>query len=101
MWTVGGKPGGGFALAGTYDRDSYIELLGRVAGYLPAGPNLEITSVTADANHEVIEAHVTGESTSGIRYDNRLACVFDLADGKIKAAREYLDTIHASEVFGA
>lgn len=85
-WTVAGKPGQ-FALAGVY--------------FLPAGPRVDITSVTADSLHEVIEAHVTAVSASGAQYDNALVYVFDLEGDKIRAVREYLDTIHASEVFVA
>lgn len=99
-WTVAGKPDQ-FALAGTYDRDGYIDMLGRVGGFLPAGPQVQVTSVTADSHHEVIEAHVTAVSAAGTRYDNALVYVFDLQGDKIQAVREYLDTIHASEIFVA
>ncbi|MGW2032946.1 nuclear transport factor 2 family protein [Streptomyces sp. NPDC001811] len=99
-WTVAGKPEQ-FGLAGVYNRDSYLDMLGRVAAFLPAGPRIDVTSVTADAQHEVIEAHVTGESASGRRYDNALVYVFDLENDKVKAVREYLDTMHASEIFVA
>ncbi|MEU7306227.1 nuclear transport factor 2 family protein [Streptomyces sp. NPDC007206] len=97
-WTVAGKPGQ-FALAGVYNRDSYLEMLARVARFLPTGPRVDITSVTVDSHREVIEAHVTAVSASGAQYDNALVYVFDLQGDKIKAAREYLDTIHASEIF--
>ncbi|SDM78875.1 hypothetical protein SAMN05216259_101494 [Actinacidiphila guanduensis] len=99
-WTVAGKPGQ-FGLAGVYDRDSYVAMLQRVGASLPAGPRVEVTSVTADQDHEVIEAHVTAVSASGADYDNALVYVFDLDGGRIRAVREYLDTIHAAEIFVA
>lgn len=98
-WTVPGKPGGGFALAGTYDREQYRALLGRVAAALPDGPQVDVTSVTATEERIVVETHTTGRSATGVDYDNRIVCVFDLRDGLIAAVREYLDTIHAADVF--
>jgi ketosteroid isomerase-like protein len=98
-WTVAGNPGRGFALAGTYDREHIPAMLGRVAAALPEGPRVDITSVTETRERIVVETHVTGRSAAGVDYDNRLVCVFDLRGDKICAVREYLDTIHASEVF--
>ncbi|GAA1778500.1 nuclear transport factor 2 family protein [Streptomonospora arabica] len=98
-WTVGGKPGGGFALAGTYDRAGYLEMLGRAAASLPAGPRIEVVSATQTEERAVVETHVVGVSADGVDYDNRVVCVFELSGGKIAAVREYLDTIHAAAVF--
>jgi uncharacterized protein len=98
-WTVPGRPGGRFALAGTYDREQFPAMLGRVATALPDGPRVDVTSVTATEERIVVETHTTGRSATGVDYDNRIVCVFDLRDGLIAAVREYLDTIHAADVF--
>jgi ketosteroid isomerase-like protein len=98
-WTVSGKPGDGFALAGTYDRARYVEMLGHVSASMPAGPRVDVTSMTETPERIVIEARVQGVSADGVVYDNQLVYVFDLKGDKIKAAREYLDTIHAAKVF--
>jgi ketosteroid isomerase-like protein len=98
-WTVAGKPGQGFALAGIYDREHIPAMLGRVAAALPEGPQVDITPVTETRERIVVETHVTGRAAAGIDYDNRLVCIFDLRGERICALREYLDTIHASEVF--
>jgi uncharacterized protein len=98
-WTVGGKPGGPFALAGKYDRAEYPALLGHVAASLPGGPQVEVVSHTANRDHIVIETHVTGTSADGVGYDNDVVYVFDIVNEKIVAVREYLDTVHAAEVF--
>lgn len=98
-WTVGGRPGEGFALAGTYDRAGYVQMLDRVAASLPAGPQVEVVSTTETEERAVVETHVVGTSADGVAYDNRVVCVFDLSGGRIAAVREYLDTIHAATVF--
>lgn len=98
-WTVAGRPDDGFALAGIYNKDRYPGLLARVQASMPDGPQVEITSTTETQERVVIEAHVHGRSADGLDYDNRLVYVFDLDGGKIAAVREYLDTIHAAEIF--
>jgi ketosteroid isomerase-like protein len=98
-WKVTGKPGGPFHLAGTYSKDEFLDMLGSVGGILRDGPKMEITSVTDGGSTIVIEAHVTGESMSGALYDNDLVYAFDVRDGRLAAAREYLDTAHAADVF--
>lgn len=60
---------------------------------------MEITSTTEPQERVVIEAHVQGRSADGLDYDNQLVYVFDLDGGKIAVVREYLDTIHAAEIF--
>jgi hypothetical protein len=99
IWTVSGKPGEGFALAGTYERARFVDMLGHVGSSMPAGPKVEVTSTTETPERIVIEARVQGLSADGVEYDNRLVYVFDLEGDKIKAVREYLDTIHAAKVF--
>ena len=44
--------------------------------------------------------HVSGLDPAGEPYDNDLAYVFEIADGRITAAREYLDTLRALDILG-
>lgn len=98
-WTVAGSVGGPFALAGTYNKATFVRMMGQVAASLPGGPKIEIKSVTADDDHTVIETHVTGTSATEAQYNNNVVYVFDIADGKISAVREYLDTLPAATIF--
>ncbi|MGB3485524.1 MAG: nuclear transport factor 2 family protein [Mycobacterium sp.] len=98
-WTVAGAPGQGFALAGTYNREQFPAMLAQVGAALPDGPHVGITSTTATVDRIIVETHTTGRSATGVDYDNRIVCVFDLDGGQISAVREYLDTIHAAEIF--
>jgi ketosteroid isomerase-like protein len=93
------QAGGGFALAGVYRTQQYLDMLGRVTASLPEGPQMQITSITQATERVVIEARVRGRSVDGPDYDNQLAYVFDINGDKICAVREYLDTIHAAEIF--
>ncbi len=98
-WTVFGQPGH-FSLAGIYDRDGFLAMLGRVAAAFPEPTKQEIVAITVGRDRVLVEAHVSGRDPAGEPYDNDLAYVFEIADGRIASAREYLDTLRAEEVFG-
>jgi len=72
----------------------------RIGAAFGGRPVTEIVSVTKTAARIWVEARVTGRSRAGEPYENDLAYVFEVADGKITALREYLDTIAAQEIFG-
>lgn len=98
-WKIIGRPAR-FALAGTFDRDEFLDVLTRIGAAFSGPPVTEIGSVTETADRIWVEARVTGRSKAGEPYENDLAYVFDVAEGKITAVREYLDTIAAQEIFG-
>jgi ketosteroid isomerase-like protein len=98
-WTVPGTPGAGFGLAGVYGTQQFRAMLACVAASLPEGPRTEITSVTETPQRVVLEAHVRGRTVDGTEYDNQAAYVFEIDGDKICAVREYLDTIHAADIF--
>jgi ketosteroid isomerase-like protein len=96
-WWVAGQPEQ-FALAGTYDKARYADLVAVIGTAMPHGIRVTITGLTAEKDRVAVEAEVRGESAAGKIYDNRLHYLFEVREGKIQAAREYLDTIHAREV---
>ena len=49
----------------------------------------------------LVEAEGDGLHVSGKRYRNRYAFVFDVAERGVVSVREYLDTLHAADVFGS
>ena len=56
------------------------------------------TPSTAEDDRVAVEAEVRGVSPAGKVYDNRNFFAVEVRDGRIKAVREYFDTIHTSEV---
>ena len=98
-WKIVGSPEH-FGLAGTFERDEFLGVLARVGAAFDIPPANEIVSVTEGRDRIWVEAHVSGRSKAGEPYENDLAYVFEIAVGKITAAREYLDTIAAQELFG-
>src|SRR5919198_649006 len=67
-WTVMAKEGR-FAMAGTYDRGRFVEMLGRVGETFQEGPTMDVTSVTEGSKRIVVEARVRGESHGGVAHD--------------------------------
>ena len=61
--------------------------------YDPAGSLSGETTVA-------VEAESYGETTDGNVYNNEYHWLFEVRDGKIQGAREYMCTAHAVEVFG-
>ncbi|MEU3985320.1 nuclear transport factor 2 family protein [Streptomyces sp. NPDC026672] len=94
---VAGKPEQ-FPLAGTYNKDEFIRMLGGVGQNMPNGVQVTVTSVTAQDERVVVEADTHGVSATGKTYDNNLIYAVEVRNGKIVKAREYLDTIHANDV---
>jgi ketosteroid isomerase-like protein len=45
------------------------------------------------------EAHSYAELNNGRNYRNRYELLFEIADGKIRSVREYMDTKHAYQTF--
>jgi ketosteroid isomerase-like protein len=82
--------------------DAKLELVARVApDIFPDGVGARISS-RAFGTHDLalVEAQGDGLHVSGKRYRNRYAFVFDVSDEGITSIREYLDTLHAEDVFG-
>jgi ketosteroid isomerase-like protein len=80
------------------------EFQGMAAGFraMLAGPfTLKVLGVTADGDRVAVEAESLGKLTNGKIYNNSYHFLFLFRDGKIYQAKEYNDSAHAAEVFGA
>lgn len=96
-WWVAGSLEG---LSGTYDRQQMCALLAGITavykgGALPAWP----VSMIAENDRVAVEVECRAELVNGRVYDNKLHMAIELADGKIKRIREYMDTVHAYKTF--
>jgi ketosteroid isomerase-like protein len=96
-WWVSGKIEG---FAGTKTREEMGALLeGVVTSYKGGALRLTPKTMVAEGNHVAVEAAGYAELTNGRVYNPDSAFVFEIADGKIKQVKEYLDTQHAYEIF--
>lgn len=93
---------GSHRFAGTFHgKDALLTGLFAVIGeVLEDGIRLDVRSISADGERVVVEAKGRARSKQGLEYNNDYCLVFDLADGRIRHVREYLDTALVTRVFG-
>ncbi len=81
-----------------YTKASYRALCEGSADLFPGGLRFSILGTTAERDRVAVEAESYGMTREGKLYNNVYHLLVLLADGKIRAAREYLDSGHATEV---
>src|SRR4051812_46408396 len=97
-WTLAGR----LPLSGTYKgRDAILnDFFGQVRTlYEPGSVRLTVTSLTAEGDRVALEWTSRARTASGEPYENQCAALFTLADGRIAAVREYMDTDYAYAKF--
>lgn len=92
----------GWPLHGSMFIDDKLDLFRFLASELfPDGVSLNIDPQTIESeSFAVIEAEGNGYSKNGKLYNNRYAFLFNVQNGLICEIKEYLDTLHAQDVFG-
>lgn len=96
-WTVvgAGIPGGGEHRGA----DTVIAFIQRVrAQFAPGDPSLDIRNFAAVDGLVVIEAQGSGKLVDGRDYSNPYLITIDVADGQIKAIREYFDSHYVASL---
>jgi len=68
-----------------------LAFLASVKGAFPSGLKPEIRKLYGDGDTVIAELINRGTSATGKRYENEYCFVFDVAGGKIRAIREYVD----------
>jgi len=95
-WTI---PGDWPRISGIQKRpglDTFAKVI-MPAGF-PSGSQLHVVRVAAAGGTVYVEATVTARTSKDRDYQNSYCFVLDVADGKITAIREYMDTLYADEV---
>jgi ketosteroid isomerase-like protein len=97
-WTLAGR----LPLSGTYEgREAILnDFFGQVGTlYEPGSVQLTLRSLTAEDERVALEWTSRARTASGEPYENQCAALFTLADGRITAVREYMDTDYARSAF--
>jgi ketosteroid isomerase-like protein len=97
-WTIIGKPEQ-FSSAGVYSKERLGRLFQFMFKQLKAGLTMTVKGTTAEDNRVAVEAESYGELTNGRIYSQTYHILMEFSDGKIQAAREYIDTQHAYAVW--
>lgn len=98
-WTaqVKGVPG-----AGTHTGHKGIidEFLAPVRGlFVPGDPKVTVDSIASKGSLVMAETRGTGKLSDGRPYSNLYAWGIEIADGKIKVLREYMDSHYIVQLF--
>ena len=96
-WWVSGSIEG---MSGTYDRDAFGPLMAGAAALYREG-RLQITpsAMIAEGDKVAVEAESFATMADGRIYRNRYHLLVEVSDGKVRRVREYMDTLHARDIF--
>jgi ketosteroid isomerase-like protein len=95
---------GDLPISGTWEgRDRIMsDFLGvAMSHYEPGSVELEITGMIAECDQVVLQWTSRARTRDGRAYENGCIGVFTVRDRKIRAVREYMDTLYAGAVFEA
>jgi ketosteroid isomerase-like protein len=91
-------------LAGNYvGKDAVLELFGKGTGLYDASVPLQpqLTGIVAEGDKVACEVVITGRTAKGKDYKNHYHFLFEVKNGKITGAKEYVDTLYAQQTLFA
>ena len=96
-FTVIGRPGG-FEGIGEKSIQDLVETMEWIKEVIPNGLVYSIKGMIAEGNKVAAEGESYGVTTKGKAYRGIYHFLFEIENGKIKAVREYLETMHAQQI---
>lgn len=94
-WGGGGNPP---ALSASVDQMRQI-IVDPMPVFVDGGIRFTLHAMTAEGDRVAAEVESYAPLVSGPVYNNRYHMLFEMAGGRIRAVKEYGDTLHAKEVF--
>jgi len=94
VWIAGSMP-----ISGTHTKEFVIVAGKRTREGFPEGLSLTPKAMTVEGGRVAIEAESLGKHISGKTYNNHFHILMEIKDGKVCTWKEYMDTMHANEVF--
>lgn len=98
VWQAMGRAGE-LPISGKRNKIETAELIKAVKGMMPEGLAFKFTGWTIDGNRVAAEIESYGELSNGKIYNNFYHFLFEFEGQKIVLIKEYLDTLHVSEIF--
>lgn len=95
-WVSGGLEG----MSGSYDKAAFGPLLRNAfAMYAEGALRITPTGMIAEGNQVAVEAEGLATMSNGSVYCPGYHFLFEVAGDKLLRVREYMDTMHAKEIF--
>lgn len=98
VWTVMADAST-FPVSGDMSKAAFIAHMKTFHDSLPDGIHVSVASVIADGAHASVEATSNALLANGKTLNQVYHFAFEFKDGKVIAAREYIDTARALSVF--
>ena len=83
---------GSSVMSGIRNKAEIVAATRGLTQVFPKGIQLTVRGLTAEGDRVAMEAWGSGISVTGAEYRNTYHLLFVIQDGKVKEAREYLDT---------
>ncbi len=97
-WWVAGKPEL-LPAAGLYTKEQFAPLLFAFLDQMPNGLKMTVKGLVAEGDKVAAEVESYGELSNGRIYNQEYHFLITIRDGRIAAAKEYLDTQHVYAIF--
>ncbi|QLL44181.1 nuclear transport factor 2 family protein [Sulfitobacter pontiacus] len=94
VWVAGSMP-----ISGNHGKAFVLASGGRTKAFFPEGMSLTPKALTAEGERVAVEAVSLGKHVSGKIYNNHFHILMVIRDGKVQEWKEYMDTMHANDVF--
>ncbi|MGD9660169.1 MAG: nuclear transport factor 2 family protein [Porticoccaceae bacterium] len=98
-WWIGGKVEL-FPVAGLKTKAEIADIFFDLVPPMKNGLKITPKGFVAEGNKVALEAESYGEFPDGRIYNNEYHFLITIENGKIKAVKEYLDTMHTADVLG-
>lgn len=97
LWTVMAHPES-FPVSGNMTKAEFAEHIERFHHSIPGGIQISVTGVTAEGDRVAVEAESIATMPNGRTLNQVYHFLFEFEDGKVRRAREYMDTAHGVAV---
>ena len=95
---LAGKPGTN-ASAGARSKAEMAEIFCRMGERINGPLRMSVLGTVAEGDRVAVEARSRGELRNGRVYEQEYHVLMTVRDGKIAAAREYMDTQHVNDIW--
>ena len=89
---------GNTLISGTFSLEQIAVSASAIFDVFPKGLQFTVTGMVAEGDKVAVEARSQGEHVSGKTYSNHYHFLFELAGGKLRCLKEYMDTERVTDV---
>jgi hypothetical protein len=96
---LAGKPGSNVTAGKVHSKAEMAEIFRRMGEAMTGPLRMAVKGTVAEGDKVAVEATSRGELRNGRVYEQEYHVLMTIRDGKIAAAREYMDTRHVQNIW--